>query len=327
MENYHHNLLFGIGMPVYACLFIVHIVTYIYGWYKTYSRKPLNPTIMYGILKVTFRGSVRMEQTSGPAGVRKQYFSFGYPIESKHLYILAPTAIAIWGAVFITFWTVFFVDVTLSKNGNKIGCYPLSPDLSNCCIKTGTVIEQYTHQCYQFAFNYAQGFGAAGGFLMVTTILIEGQLTILLHLRKKISANSKTRCIWIFLFSLFMLLPFLVILIIIALSVSFCLLKILFFKNWASIMLFIAYSYVLFISGIFSLQLVVLIKLKDPTRPNRNRRNSEMSDQNPSTNTSLDTHVHVDVHNEHDTVSGREFTTSWLAHPTPTVTEDINHDY
>ena len=54
---------------------------------------------------------------------------------------------------------------------------------------------------------------------------------------------------------------------------------------------------------------------------------SKTSAPNPSTNTRLDTQVHVDVYNEHDTVSGRKFTTSWLAYTTPTVTENVDHDY
>ena len=265
MENvndvfYDSGIVLWQTLPVIGvfCLlfFIVQVPLMICGAYRCIIRKNL-PDFFYGILKATFRGSVDKKQING--GQEKDCI-FGYQVSIGGIYWITIITFTLWQALVTTFWTVFLTEITVSKNIDQtMDCYRI-----DICNQT-QMMEDYQFQCYRFVFNYAEGFAAAGGVLVIATTLIEGHVTSVIWMKKQ-SHSMKNQCLCVslwFLIIIIAIIPFLVIIILIAVIVSTCFLKAAILGNGQSIMLFISYAVV----GLFSTGVCFCMLIFSDTKP------------------------------------------------------------
>ena len=236
--------------------------------YACYKRTVDNKFLpfAYTVSRIIFRESVK--KTELEAG-KKQYFIFGYPVTKRVFYTLGLLSINIWQAIFGTFWAVFLIDETFACD-EKLDCFPFN--ISNASNTAGPIqdypiedcadfilIDDVEIQCYQFVLNYAEAMGAAGGVLILATLIIEGHVELLLWLLAKLSASdSFLRMIcWMITNFIGFLLPYTVAITLFSLGLFEPFFKDIWFKTISSAVMFSSYSATILFSSFFGMYILI----------------------------------------------------------------------
>ncbi len=231
---------------------------------------------LYSIGKATFRESVKRTKK----GDKTCYMLFGHSVSEKILYYLGIFCFSIWLSVFGTFWAVFLIDESFGCD-ERLDCFPFNTS-SNASNTTNGLIQDYPIDncadfilddnveihCYRFVLNYAEALGTAGGVLIIATTIIEGHLELLIWLKDKLSeveSHEVCKCIaWFGLFSIAGIIPYLLAAAIFIVGVSVPFFADIWLKTGPSKVMFYSYSLTILISSVFSIYILINLKMKGP---------------------------------------------------------------
>ena len=184
---YIYTLYPPVALAVLLLLFFYFILALYLVSNKHVERSTVRvPGIANCLVKITFRGSLSIKQV---AGVPKELRLFGYRVPAGLINSLGLTAMIVWVGVVSAFWIVLIGKEKATEY----------PDFEDC------MNESYNMSCDPIVYNkvsldYVKALGAAGGLLVLTTVIIHGQTIIMMWMMKKSrTANSKVRKAWKFM--------------------------------------------------------------------------------------------------------------------------------
>jgi len=154
------------------------------------------PALIYCLITLTFRGSLNMKRIDTN---QKEFRLFGYRVPAGLVNSLGLLAIIVWIGVVFAFWLVLLGSEEVKFPSET--CWQNSSMTSSDC-------EIITY--YMISIDYVRALGGSGGLLVLTTVIIEGQMIVLMWMmRKSRNPKSKIRITWKFATITFELLPLL----------------------------------------------------------------------------------------------------------------------
>lgn len=147
-----------------------------------------------------------------------EYDVFGQQIDSYAFSVLTAIIIPIISSTcFITFWNVYAVEEMVGGGCvDNYDCFPRMDSeflqrepVANCSILPTVNMPEslnnsndssiplepdITYNCYRLVFRYAEGFGAAGGILLITALFSKIYFSILVSIRKVVKDTDDCWC-------------------------------------------------------------------------------------------------------------------------------------
>ncbi len=141
------------------------------------------PGIINCLIKITFRGSFTKNQNNEE---KSELRLFGYQVPAGLINSLGLISMIVWVGVAAAFWIVL-----IGQNQSI-----LHPE--NCDNKSSTVIVDCEPISYnKVSLDYVRALGAAGGLLVLTTVILQGQTIVLMWMMKKSQTkNRQIRRCW-----------------------------------------------------------------------------------------------------------------------------------
>ena len=180
--------------------------------------------------EVIYRTSKLILQDSLERDKENKYKLFGREVGIGAMWMTVLSAPIFLYAAFITFWGIFIIDQSFACDPDR-DCFAynltsgdiLGKDPVDNCSDFDSM-DNVTVICYHFVFQYAEGFGAAGGVIALAPAISKAYIgTVLFFLRLRCNCLSRGcgNCSWrkIILF-LIMLLPVIIICIILTLVIN-----------------------------------------------------------------------------------------------------------
>ncbi len=141
------------------------------------------PGIINCLIKITFRGSFTKNQNNEE---KSELRLFGYQVPAGLINSLGLISMIVWVGVAAAFWIVL-----IGQNQSI-----LHPE--NCDNQSSTTILDCEPISYnEVSLDYVRALGAAGGLLVLTTVILQGQTIILMWMMKKSQTkNRQIRRCW-----------------------------------------------------------------------------------------------------------------------------------
>ncbi len=155
------------------------------------------PGIISFLIKITFRGSFTKKQNKEE---KSELRLFGYQVPAGLINSLGLISMIVWMGVAAAFWIVL-----IGKNYNIV--HP-----ENCDNESSTAVVDCEPISYnQLSLDYVRALGAAGGLLVLTTVILQGQTMMVMWMMKKSrTENRRIRQCWKFVLIMVVSVPLVV---------------------------------------------------------------------------------------------------------------------
>jgi len=173
--RYLLTLYLPIGLAVVGLLvFYVVLGLYLVVKGRLTKEAKLVPEFIFFLVKLTFRASGLNKKGYGE--VEREYRLYGYRVPAPLVNALGLSGVIVWICVMTAFWLVLIGkgEVTISED---------------CDFNATLLCTELFHNTV--VLDYVRAMGAAGGLLILTAVIIQGQLIVLMWIMKKSRNHNK----------------------------------------------------------------------------------------------------------------------------------------